>query len=245
MRIIPVIDLKGGQAVHAVAGDRQHYEPVHSGLHPGSGAIALARAFQNQLGLKELYVADLDAIAGAPPDLALYEALMDLGLAVWLDPGIRGLDDRTAVHDLGIKRLVLGLETLRGPAALADLVAHFSADRLVFGLDLRVGQPVTADRSAWGTDDPRLLAAQAVAVGLRRILVLDLSRVGTGSGVGTVPLIRRLRTAHPDCELIVGGGVRGVCDLIALKAADVAAVLVASALHDGRIGRKEIDSLGE
>src|SRR4051812_2217086 len=44
MQLIPVIDLKAGQAVRAVAGDRAHYQPLRSVLHAGGDPIGLASA---------------------------------------------------------------------------------------------------------------------------------------------------------------------------------------------------------
>ena len=65
MRVVPVIDLKDGTAVHAVRGERERYRPVNSTLAGDDGdPLALARAFRSALGLDELYVADLDAIGG-------------------------------------------------------------------------------------------------------------------------------------------------------------------------------------
>ena len=64
MRVIGVIDLKDGVAVHAVRGERQSYRPVRSGLVEGADPVDVARALRDRLGLRELYVADLDAIAG-------------------------------------------------------------------------------------------------------------------------------------------------------------------------------------
>ena len=63
MRVVGVIDLKDGMAVHAVRGERERYRAVSSVITPDGGdPLALARAFRSQLGLEELYVADLDAI---------------------------------------------------------------------------------------------------------------------------------------------------------------------------------------
>ena len=67
MRVIPVIDLKSGAAVHAVRGQRERYRPLRSKLVAGSDPLRVARAVRGELGLDELYVADLDAIAGGPP----------------------------------------------------------------------------------------------------------------------------------------------------------------------------------
>jgi phosphoribosylformimino-5-aminoimidazole carboxamide ribotide isomerase len=66
-------------------------------------------------------------------------------------------------------------------------------------------------------------------------VVLDLARVGVGTGVGTEELCARLHRHDPALQLTAGGGVRGPDDIQALYASGVQYVLVASALHDGRI----------
>ena len=136
-----------------------------------------------------------------------------------------------------LARVVLGLETLAGPAALLASLALLG-DRAVFSLDLRAGQPLTATN--WGSADPWDLACRAIDMGVRRVLVLDLARVGVGQGTGTEDLCGRLAAAWPAVEISAGGGVRDVGDLVRLRKQGVAAVLVASALHDGRLTRKDV-----
>ena len=68
-RVIPVLDLKDGQAVHAVAGQRSHYQPVRSILHPSADPMDLARAFRDMLGLHKLYLADLERSPAATKTL--------------------------------------------------------------------------------------------------------------------------------------------------------------------------------
>ena len=75
------------------------------------------------------------------------------------------------------------------------------------------------------------------------IIVLDLARVGSGAGPD-VALIAELHAAFPELELLAGGGVRDVADLQALADAGAAGALVATALHSGAIGRKELRALG-
>ncbi len=120
LRVIPVLDLKSGNAVHAVGGRRNHYQPVRSLLHASSDPAALARAFRDRLGLRALYLADLDAIAGAPPALRLYRQLADLGLSLWVDAGLRDDELVPPLLASGASTLIAGLETLRGPGALTD-----------------------------------------------------------------------------------------------------------------------------
>lgn len=237
-RVIPVLDVKAGRAVRAVGGERAHYGPLRSVLHPDNDdPLALARAVRDRLGLDALYLADLDAITGvAPPALDLFGDLAALGLAAWVDAGVREAVDVAPLLASGVGTVVLGLETLRGPEALRAVVAAFGPERLAASLDLRDGRPMVPTAESWGTDDSLALAGIFLDAGLRRLIVLDLARVGTGRGVGTLPLLAELRAASPSLDLIAGGGVSGPDDLRALEAAGASGVLVGSALHDGRIG---------
>jgi phosphoribosylformimino-5-aminoimidazole carboxamide ribotide isomerase len=240
LRVIPVLDLKGGQAVRAVGGDRAHYQPLRTRLHADSDPLGVARGFRDVLNLRELYLADLDAIAGGPPSYSLYRCIRALGLDLWVDAGIR---DRTALGPLlaaGASSLVVGLETVRGPATLAAICSEAGPEPLIFSLDLRAGLPLVGDGADWGTSDPFTIGCSTIALGIRRLLLLDLARVGTDLGSGTSTLLARLRAEHPEIEITVGGGIANHAEVRALAKAGASAVLVGSALHDGRIGAREL-----
>ena len=242
MKIIPVLDIRQGRAVHAVAGDRDHYGPLRSVLHGGPDPLALARAGLDTWGLRDLYLADLGAILGeSPPDLALYRALRGLGLDLWVDAGVRDANDLPGLLGAGVNRVVVGLETVGGPEGLAGIVDEAGADRVVFSLDLREGRPMVDTGPRWGTDDPSELALRAIATGVRRIILLDLARVGTGRGAGDPGRI----SVGPGApvEWFVGGGITGLDEIRTLGQAGYRGVLVGSALHDGRIGAGELRAL--
>jgi phosphoribosylformimino-5-aminoimidazole carboxamide ribotide isomerase len=241
MRILPVLDLMGSRVVRAVAGERHAYRPVVSRLTPSSEPLAVAAAFRSHFGLSELYLADLDAIAGAEPDEAVFATLGEHGFRLWVDAGVR---DRTRALRLargGVQGVVVGLETVTGPAALAAICGEMG-DRVVFSLDLRGGRPL-GDLSSWQGADAEAIARQAIDGGVRRVLVLDLAHVGTGRGPGTADLCRRLVEVE-GIEVWAGGGVRGAADLRALRDNGVRTVLVASALHDGALTRADLETLG-
>ena len=242
MRLIPVIDLLNGQVVRGVAGRRQEYRPIVSRLTGSAEPLAVARAFRDHFGLSTLYLADLDAIAGVPPALATYEALHADGFRLWVDAGIRRCDNARALVDVQVAGLVAGLETLDGPQTLRALCEDLGSDRIVFSLDLKGGQPLGMG-SAWQTTDALAIAERAIACGVRRLIVLDLARVGVGEGIGTEVLCERLARAYPEVEVIAGGGVRDLADLRRLKGCGVRGVLVASALHDGRLSRADLEGL--
>jgi phosphoribosylformimino-5-aminoimidazole carboxamide ribotide isomerase len=240
MRVIPVIDLRGGRAVLARGGDRGEYRPVESLLYQGDDPLGLALEYREVLGLDEIYLADLDAIAGGTPALELLRRASEAGLKVWVDAGLREPSRAGALFDAGAQTVIAATETLAGPAALAEIVRESPPGTVVFGLDLRAGQPVVAPGSSWHSIEPHGLVETGLALGLRRLLILDMGRVGSGSGVGGLELAGRVAGARPDVELIVGGGVAGRADLTVLEALGVSAVLVGSALHDGRLTRDDV-----
>lgn len=232
--MIPVLDVQAGRAVRAVAGDRARYRPVRSILGDGPDPLGLARAIRLTLGLDQIYLADLDAIAGSPPAGALYAAIVALGIRLWVDAGVFDRDSLPPLLDSGVATVVVGLETVRGPGALAGVVEAAGADRVLFSLDLRDGRPLVETADAWGTDEPLAIADRAIEAGCSRLLLLDLARVGTGQGPGELDLLDAL--AHrPGLELGLAGGVRGPADLHACADAGASFVLVGSALHDGTL----------
>ena len=257
MRVVGVIYLKGGAAVHAVRGERERYRPVHSAIGGDDGdALALARGFRDALGLEEIYVADLDAIvgggghaagsgdaalgAGAGDHTALLRALASEA-RVMADAGVNEPARAQTLLELGVHRVIVGTETLSGPDALDRLVAELPDGALVLSLDLRDGRVLSPDPQLAGVPAIDALA-RLHRVGLREAIVLDLARVGSGAGPD-VALIAELHDAFPDLELLAGGGVRTIDDLRALEGAGAAGALVATALHRGVIGRRELAEL--
>jgi phosphoribosylformimino-5-aminoimidazole carboxamide ribotide isomerase len=247
VRVIPVIDLLGGRAVHARAGRRDLYQPLQTvaGTTIGSGdAVALARIYVDRLGADELYVADLEALAGRSPQDALVESIAGLGARLLLDAGVTSVDSARRARAAGGDRVVVALETLDDYQSLREICDALGGNGATFSLDLRDGEPVIsrAGRVPAG-GPPEVVAARAVDAGARTVLVIDLARVGTGRGLD-LALLARVRDAIDDrVRLVAGGGVRDSGDLTRLADVGCDAALVASALHDGRIGREDIAAI--
>src|SRR5438270_9099039 len=83
MRVIPVLDLKDGEVVRGIAGRRQEYRPIRSRLCDSSRPVDVAGAFRERLNLRDVYLADLNAIAGEPPALKTYAEILALALRLW------------------------------------------------------------------------------------------------------------------------------------------------------------------
>jgi phosphoribosylformimino-5-aminoimidazole carboxamide ribotide isomerase len=248
VQIIPVLDLAGGMAVHAQAGDRSRYAPLESGLVPGrvGDPAALLRAFHATLGLHECYIADLDAIQGGPVQRTLIRELAEFHTgfagALLVDAGTHLPEGALEVLSCGASQVVIGLETLHAFADLATIVGVVGSTRVVFSLDLRLGDPILHpdmhDAQGPGPDAIQL-AEQAASAGVATLLLLDLGRVGTGCGVD-LGLLESLHSRLPNIRLLAGGGVLTRRDLERMRDAGCDAALVASAIHNGRLSASDL-----
>lgn len=226
MQVIPVIDLKGGRVVAAREGQRERYAPLVSRLTEATDPFPVMAALVALLPWPTVYVADLDALMGlgsqAPILWSLAERHPDVEF--WFDQGLSGsgpdgpgpLPDN-AVAVVGTESL--GREDLRRWAA--------SGRDFILSLDF-MGDTLLGDGMIEADDWPE------------RVIVMSLSRVGSGRGPDTARLLA-LRSRHPATRWIAAGGVRDIADLEMLRGLGLHAVLVSSALHRGDIG---IDQLG-
>jgi HisA/HisF family protein len=244
VRVIGVVDLAAGRAVHARGGVRERYAPVlavaGSPIDPG-GALALARVYLDRLGVTELYVADLDAIQGGSSQDIPVAAVAALGAPLWLDAGVSSLAGAHHALGLGAARVIVGLETLSSFGALKTICEAVGGDRVAFSLDLRDGELVVSPqaRDGDGGVPAHVAAARAADAGVGSVIVIDLARVGTGAGVD-LALVARVREAVPGVMLAAGGGVRELEDVRRLADAGCDGALVASALHNGQLGAAEV-----
>jgi phosphoribosylformimino-5-aminoimidazole carboxamide ribotide isomerase len=251
MDVIPVLDLAHGAAVWAQAGDRARYVPVASALVPDAvgDAVALLRAFRRRLGATSCYVADLDAIQGGAVQRTMLGELAQLETgfagAIMVDAGAHTPESTFEVLACGASQVVIGLETLRAFADLARIVGTVGEGRVIFSVDLRMGSPILHPemRDVAGVQpDAVSLTSQAVESGVTSLVVLDLARVGTGSGAD-LGLIEGLRKRFPAVRLLAGGGVLARRDLDRMRDAGCDGALVASAIHNGTITAADLADL--
>jgi HisA/HisF family protein len=230
MQIVPVLDLQGGVVVHARRGARADYAPLRSPLVKGSAPMPVARALCAACHTNRLYVADLDALGGGPADEATLTSLAGVA-ETWVDAGATTPQRAAALGRAGAARNVVGTESLaRG--ALAE-AARLAPPPLVLSVDLRGGRLISPDPELDGRD-PAAAASLARGLGVTELLVIDLARVGSGSGP-PLDAVAALAAALPGVAIYAGGGVRDDDDLAALESAGAAGALVATALHEGRI----------
>ncbi|HVI29215.1 HisA/HisF-related TIM barrel protein [Hansschlegelia sp.] len=228
MDVIPVIDLMGGEVVHARRGDRGAYRPIHSPLVESSRPQAVAAALLALAPFRRLYVADLDAIRGTGGHDAVIAELADAHpqLEIWVD---RGESDPATLRlraKIGPGVSVIGSESFSHGDALRSAC---QASAGVLSLDHDASGPIGPtdaheDSSFWPD----------------RVIVMTLARVGADAGPDLDRLEGVLSLAGAR-RVYAAGGVRGADDLTALANLGVSGALVASALHDGRLSRELLE----
>src|SRR5262245_44711529 len=141
-RIIPVMDIRGGVVVRAIAGRREEYKPLVSRLTDSTDPLVVAEALRRATGTDELYLADLGAIASGKPELEVYRCLAESGRRLIVDAGVRSDGAVETLFGLGVHTAVLALETLVHPVDLKYLVGRFGTQRIAFSVDLKEGAPI-------------------------------------------------------------------------------------------------------
>lgn len=233
MRVIPVLDLKGGVVVHARGGDRGAYRPIETPLAPGSSdPSAIVAAFCAMHPFDTVYLADLDGIAGRGRN---HDTICTLradfpDVTFWVDDGSATPAAVAALARMPNVRPVVGTESLSGLAAL-DAIQRECARQPVLSLDFKgaslVGPVAILEHPGrWP----------------RTVVAMTLAAVGAGLGPD-LSRVRSLKTLAPGCDVIAAGGVRDKEDLVALREAGAAGVLVASALHAGTIKAGDLDEI--
>lgn len=237
-RVIPVIDLMNGVVVRGVRGERDRYEPIKSVLVRDSNPITVAKVFKERFGFKELYLADLDSIMSGNINVGIYRELIKwTGLKLMVDAGISTVNQCIELIKAGINKIIVATETLESIDSLNEIFKVIGFEKLILSIDLMGGR-VISKVSEWSGAKPEELVEEVNKLNPSEVILLELSRVGSYRGVDE-GLVKRI-VNKLKVPLITGGGVRDVNDVVKLKSMGVRGVLIASALHDGRIKPSEL-----
>jgi phosphoribosylformimino-5-aminoimidazole carboxamide ribotide isomerase len=241
MKIIPVIDVLNGIAVHGVRGERKRYQPLKSLLCKSADPIEIASAFES-LGFSSLYLADLDAILGKTANFNVYRQIMtETSLDLMVDAGVADIAKAREVMDAGVSKIVVGSETLRSLGFVSQAISAFGEDKIVVSIDQKGGKMLSASDSI-ALMDAVSFAQQLASLGVRQIILLDLDRVGTEHGINRTVL--RTLLEQTKVEVLVGGGIRSLQELEQLRTLGVSGALIATVLHNGKVTVDELKAAG-
>jgi phosphoribosylformimino-5-aminoimidazole carboxamide ribotide isomerase len=240
LKIIPVIDILNGIAVHAVKGRREEYKPLKSILCDSTDPVVVASAFKN-CGFEELYIADLDAILKKTESFHVFLQIVEnTDLRLLVDAGISDFERLKLFLKSKVSKVIVGTETLRNIDFVADAIDSFGGERVIASLDMKNGKVLT-NYCPPQLVTPLEFARKLQSRGVIELILLDLARVGSKEGVDFALIKEMVRSLQ--AKVFVGGGVRNVTDLLALKNIGVYGVLLGTSLHSGAISIEELKRL--
>lgn len=240
MRIIPAIDIRGGQCVRLIQGD--YGRETVFGNDPG----AMAKRWIDE-GATSLHIVDLDGArdgkaVNREAVSAIVEAARKSSQPIVLDlgGGIRTLEDVAAWIEAGLDRVVIGTAAVTDPDMLSEACSRFP-DKVWVGIDAKGGEVKVAGWLEGSGVDAADLARDVQRRGAAGIIYTDIDRDGTGQGVN-VQATGTLACAV-NIPVTASGGVDSVADIKALKreeSAGVEGVIVGRALYDAKVGLREL-----
>jgi len=227
-RIVFVLDLYNLNVVHAQGGNRKNYRPVHltSRICTTSEPLQLLE----EVKPKEVYIADLNALQAEVPYNTNFATIKQISSRVttMLDPGISSVEE--AIEAISLAHTVIlgtetaSLQTIKQAAALLPGKVNVSIDK-------KHGQVLTSDPLM--PSEPTEIIRELNALDIQNIIILDMDRVGTSSGVDSQFLSNIVSISKHD--VLLGGGVKDVQDIKKLESIGIKGALVATALHNGSI----------
>lgn len=218
------MDILNGIVVHAVRGERSKYKPVeNSRICDSSDPFDMISA----IGPPEVYIADLDHLIHVGENFELIKKI-SAKTKTMVDIGVKNMDDVykcAAIADT----VIIGTET-----AALDIIEEASTrfpGRIDVSIDMKNGMVLTEDREIDAR--PEELIRRLNVFDLKDIILLDLSKVGTGTGINK-DFLKKMAgiSVH---SILAGGGIKDLDDINALKESGISGALVATAVHNGNI----------
>lgn len=225
MEIIPVIDLMGGEVVHARAGRRDDYRPIESAICSCARLNSVISDLLAFYPFKTIYLADLDAIRFQMDNYSLYQQLVKdfPRVTFWLDAGIKDKSQWLRLSHLTGLMIIIGSETMQDkellPLPRNSILSLDFSDKQFMGQEEVLAQPEN-----WP----------------EQVVVLNLKNVGEQAGPDS-QLVTRVKALNHHSKLIYGGGIRDEDDLACLDEQEVSATLIASALHSGTLTQSTLN----
>ena len=228
--VIPAVDVADGEVVQLVQGER--------GTEKRYGDPVEAANRWIDAGAETLHLIDLDgAFEGERKNGDAIDAVVDAAsVPVQLGGGIRTADDAVSLLDRGVDRVILGTAAVERPeivAEISDEVPH----SVIVSLDAKDGEVVVEGWTEGAGLSPTEAAARYEDLGATAILFTNVDVEGRLEGIAVDPV--RALVESTEIPIVASGGVSTLDDVRTLNDAGAAAVVVGTALYEGRFTLEE------
>ncbi len=220
-KIIPVVDLKNGNVVHAVQGKRNLYKPLETLISNSIELNDLCSVFIKDYSFETIYIADLDAITNQGNQHDIIKSLLTTypDLNVWLDSGLKFL------YPININTKctqILGTEMNFNLIEYQNLKQKFT--NAILSLDYS-GSDFLGDSQLlkYPNEWPK------------NIILMNLDKVGSQQGLN-IERIKLIQSLLSDQQkLYIAGGIRDQSDLDTLDSLGIDGALISTSIHNKSI----------
>ncbi|RQG92957.1 1-(5-phosphoribosyl)-5-[(5-phosphoribosylamino)methylideneamino] imidazole-4-carboxamide isomerase [Natrarchaeobius halalkaliphilus] len=232
--VIPAVDVQDGEVVQLVQGER--------GTERTYGDPVEAAQRWIDAGAETLHLVDLDgAFDGERGNAEAIDSVLEaVDVPTQLGGGIRTVEDATGLLERGLDRVILGTAAVETPEIVDEISAEHP-DSVVVSLDAKDGEVVVEGWTEGAGISPVEAAERYEELGAGAILFTNVDVEGKLEGVATEPV--RMLVEATDVPVIASGGVATLEDVRALSDAGAAAVVVGSALYEGRVSLAEAQAV--
>ena len=231
MIVLPAIDIMDGKPVRLFQGRFDEKTVVAESVKD------TAQRF-DALGADFLHVVDLDgARFGSRRSFdTIIDAIQAVKMPVEVGGGIRTMEDIERYLEGGAARVILGTAAIEHPELVKEAVSRYG-EKIAVGIDCKDG---LAAGSGW-LSVSRItyleLAKSMEEIGVRTVIVTDISKDGTLNGPNT-EMLKQLQK-ETSLQLVASGGIRDLSHIRELAALGIYGAITGKAIYTGTLDLSE------
>lgn len=236
MKIIPAIDLIGGQCVRLTQGNYSEQTVYHT------DPLEVAKVFDAH-HLRYLHLVDLDgAKAGKVQNFEVLERIAKhTNLHIDFSGGISSDEDIKKAFDLGAKQVTIGSLAVKAPHQFLTWVERFGTEKIILAADVKHEQVVIRGWQEKSHFSIFSLLEEYQGHGIQEVICTDVAKDGMLVGP-SLELYQEILKQFPTLKLIASGGVHSIHDLELLKTIGCHGVIIGKALYEGKIQPHQLAS---
>lgn len=234
MKIIPAIDVIGGNCVRLTQGDYSQKKVYDQS--PLDTAIQL-----NKKGFKYLHLVDLDgAKANTPKNLyTLNYIALETSLKIDFGGGIKSEDSLIQAFRSGAHQVNIGSLSVRNSVLVKFWIMKYGWDKIIIGADVKDNKLAV---NGW-QDETELDIMDFINDfsdnGARTFVCTDIAKDGMMQG-SSIDLYREILNQFPSIQLIASGGVSTIEEMKLLEELGVHGVILGKAFYEGLLDQDEV-----
>ncbi|MCA4805504.1 1-(5-phosphoribosyl)-5-[(5-phosphoribosylamino)methylideneamino]imidazole-4-carboxamide isomerase [Myroides odoratimimus] len=236
MRIIPAIDIIGGQCVRLSKGDYNTSKVYNT------SPVEVAKQFEDA-GIKYLHVVDLDGAKSSQIMNAkvLEEIATQTNLQIDFGGGIKNDSDIITAFHSGAKQVTVGSIAATKPELFLTWLERYGSEQIILGADCKQRKIMTQGWLDSADTDVLEFIQSYEQRGVSYTIVTDIEKDGMLNGPA-IELYKEIIT-NTEVKLIASGGLTTVAELYKLKEIGCEGVIIGKAIYEGRITLKELSEL--